>query len=426
MEAFYEDSVILRSINYKDTKTALDAVRAYLVKNQLILYGGMAIDASLKMKGKEGIYHETKLPDYDFYTPDPLKAATDIGHYLCKQGLPDVSVVNGRHITTRRVRVDGIAVADISYCPPLLYEKIQTITHEGLRFVHPHFQVMDIHRALSYPFESPTQAVIFHRWARDMRRYMTIVETYPICEDEYKIPMREIPINKNLLKNVCLTGFAALSFFQCGKISIPKDEPIQLLSDNFVDFENKETKYFESQFGRINRSIISVVDGETYEVIDNEGEKVGCHMIDGVRVANPQHILLSILVKRYIDQRSSDALRVYCCSAYEQATKLVAKYPPTIDVYGYASLSESYFINRIKEASRVANVSLANKEVPKNSYPKPTECETRITFDYDTSQYYAVSGKETTRFLTKSLVVLGQQDMISDAYTKLRDESCCK
>lgn len=426
MDAFYEDNIILRSINYNDTKTALDAVRAYLVKNQLILYGGMAIDAALKSQGKEGIYHETKLPDYDFYTPDPLRVATEIGHYLCKLKLPEISVINGRHITTRKVRVDGIAVADISYCPQNFYDKIQTITYNGLRYVHPHFQVMDIHRALSYPFESPTQAVIFHRWARDMRRYMKIIDAYPICKDEYTIPMRDITIDKKLLKNVCLTGFAALAVLTGGKLSIPRDEPIQLLSDNFTDFVNKDTKYFESQFGRINRSIVSVIDGETYEIIDNEGEKVGCHIIDGVRVANPQHILLSILVKRYIDQRSSDALRVYCCSAYDSACQLVAKYPPTIDVYGYASLSESYYINRIKEASRVANVSLANKEVPKNSYPKMPDCETRVSFDYHTSQYYAVSGKETIRFLNKSMVILGQQDMISDAYAKLREESCCK
>lgn len=425
MESYYEDSVLSRDFNYANISKGLSVVRNYIIKNQLVLYGGMAINASLKLKNEEGIYHENKLPDYDFYSPDSLKDASNIGHILCKMGLPNVSIINSIHTSTRRVRVDGVAVADIGYCPKAIYDKLPVVIYEGIRFVHPHFQIMDIHRSLSYPFESPMRAVIFHRWRKDMKRYMKLIEAYPICKDKYKIPMREVKLDKKLLRDCCLTGFAALSFIESGgkSIQLPRDEPIQLLSDNFSEFENESSKYYENVFSRMNRFIVSQIDNETYEIVDNNGDQVGCEIINGVRIANPQHIMLSILVRQYLDTRTSDAVRVYCCCAYNRATELVAKYPPTINVYGYASLHDTYYINRLKEASRVAGINLKNPEVPTNLYLDSHDCDSVVKFNYSQSQYFAISGQETTRFIAKNIVKFGQTDMISDAYEALKLQS---
>lgn len=427
MENYYEDITIKRDSNYANISKALDIVKEFVISKNLILYGGMAIDASLKIKGHAGIYHETKQPDYDFLSSDPILHSKQIGKLICNAELPNVSIINGIHVTTRRVRVNFISVADISFCPKTILDKIPTITKDGLIYTHPNFQIMDIHRSLSFAFESPTRPTIFHRWARDMKRYDMLYPLYPIKASNVTVKTYTPKLDKNILKDHCIGGWAALSYWVTGdinKLKIPVGEPITILSDSFTEFtRNKPSAiYRNSLFGKIPRNVDVTIDNYTYNIIDNEGDRVAAECIgDKIYVTNLQHVMLFLLAKKFMDDNMSDANRLYCNDAYIKCIELVSsKFHPTINYYGYASWSDSYIINRRKESAKISGTSVRNADDPMCAFPKFPECINNITFDYSASEFFGMDGSITSQFMQKTLVNFGQNDVISDSYDKIK------
>jgi hypothetical protein len=183
-----------RNIYYDDIMAALHIVRAFIVNKNRILYGGMAIDLALKHAQEPGIYHADTLPDYDFWSPDFMADSIELADILFAEanrlGVKwDVSAINATHATTRRVRINFIPVADITYIPPNIYNAAPTLTvliaphvdvKTKVRIIHPDFQRMDIHRAFSTPLERPPLEVFFNRGAKDQHRGRLLAHAYPI------------------------------------------------------------------------------------------------------------------------------------------------------------------------------------------------------------------------------------------------------
>ena len=175
----YENIIIKNDKFTEDTLIALGLVKKYVVKHKLLIVGGMAIDFALRLKG-EKLYEDDVLPDYDFYSPNYNTDAYHIAEKLKKAGLENVSVINANHISTMRVRVNYTVVADVTYIPKLIYDNLPFIVYRDIRIIHPHYQMIDQHRALSYPYENPPWEVITHRWKKDATRYDLLYEYYPL------------------------------------------------------------------------------------------------------------------------------------------------------------------------------------------------------------------------------------------------------
>jgi ribosomal protein S18 acetylase RimI-like enzyme len=176
----FEDYAEKNSWNYNDIERALDIVHKFILKKKRIIYGGMAIDLALKAKGHKGIYKEDAVPDYDFQSPCFYEDSNELADILLKAGFKNVSSINAIHVSTRRVRIDFISIADITYVPAVIYNSIPTINYKGLRVVHPSFQRLDFHRAMCTPFEKPPLEVILGRGRKDQKRFRIIDEIYPI------------------------------------------------------------------------------------------------------------------------------------------------------------------------------------------------------------------------------------------------------
>ena len=121
----FEDYAEKHSWNYNDIERALDIVHKFILKKQRILYGGMAIDLALKAKKHKGIYREDAVPDYDFMSPDFFKDSLELADILYKAGFQNVGAINAIHVSTRRVRIDFIPIADITYVPKVIYNQFQ-------------------------------------------------------------------------------------------------------------------------------------------------------------------------------------------------------------------------------------------------------------------------------------------------------------
>ena len=65
---YYTNLSNVRSVIYDNITDALTIVKQFIISNDLILVGGMAIDFALKLKGDQ-IYTDDQLPDYDFDSP---------------------------------------------------------------------------------------------------------------------------------------------------------------------------------------------------------------------------------------------------------------------------------------------------------------------------------------------------------------------
>src|SRR6056297_1719236 len=128
---------------YEEIIKACELVADYIIKNKLVVYGGQAIDNSLRIFGKK-IYEDYLIPDYDFYSPNNVHHAYEIFKLMCDH-FEQVGVMPAFHGTTMKVRVFNDMVADSSYIKPDFYRlyKQTAIKYKGMYSRHPYLQYAD-------------------------------------------------------------------------------------------------------------------------------------------------------------------------------------------------------------------------------------------------------------------------------------------
>jgi hypothetical protein len=176
----FEDIAAKRSPHRAETLAALEIVKKFIVSKKLIIYGGMAIDYALKHAGHVGIYTDETIPDYDFISPNFFEDSIELTDILFKAGYGTTSAVNAIHITTRKVRVNFEWVADITYYPQNIFDSIPYLEYNGLRFVPPSYQLMDMHIELCYPYDNPPWEVLRHRTRKTIKRFKLMNEVHPM------------------------------------------------------------------------------------------------------------------------------------------------------------------------------------------------------------------------------------------------------
>jgi hypothetical protein len=452
---YYTNLVHVRNVIHDDITNALEIVKRFITDNDLILVGGMAIDLALKLKG-DGIYTDEQLPDYDFYSPVHTEHAYMLGAMLCKQGFPNISCIQAGHITTMRVRVDYETVADITYCPPSIYKTIPTLKYGKMRIVHPHFQMIDQHTSLSFPFtQSGPTLVIFHRWKKDMVRYDKLYSHYPVVPEDLsvntaslgvtldtetpmapkyttamggdasnsapyrgyirsnarekmaksmEIPLRKIKIGLEHVSGGCLSGWAAIDYELVGddhiNLFIPEGQPVTVASDDYKSFieEHKLTdvEYYSEYFGKLPRRVMCSSSAvKKMEILDTYGTKLSAKKISdkhNVYVCNIQWAMLYMMVRIVNDP--SPKIRFTAEEQYIRCRRLVMDGEvPSIDVYGGHNFSHSFLNRRKKDKERIYNIK-APQIQPANMFPKQPACANDKTFDPETSEYFKIDNRK--------------------------------
>ena len=112
-----------KQINNPEIKEIISIVEDFLKKTKRICYGGTAINNILPLEDQ--FYDKSiELPDYDFYSPDPLNDAKKLADIYYKKGFDEVEAKAGAHEGTFKVFVNFMPVADITYCPKNLFKMI--------------------------------------------------------------------------------------------------------------------------------------------------------------------------------------------------------------------------------------------------------------------------------------------------------------
>ena len=354
----YESLLARRDIYYSYIETALDIVKKFILKKNLILYGGMALDFSFQLKGSF-LYDPSlnMIPDYDSYSPTPIDDAYELADILHKAGLPEVNAINALHITTMRVRIGSRAVADISYVPLNIYKHLPTLSVSGkdkFRFINPIFQRIDLHESLTEPFRDPPNEVILNRFAKDIKRFKLVEEKYPVQISTPSIELKEISF-KHFDTDVLFVGYVsyALHYMQLTQlikkykirdisnrmedifeipiqidkkgitISVPYIssiiDSISLYTDDFEMIvkeigSKKKPKYHNTFLDRSRPRMVSVSDKINWEIFDNRRSiktyvPLNINGVD-VKVASVQLTLMYFL-QRYFEYSNDIYLYFY-------------------------------------------------------------------------------------------------------------------
>jgi hypothetical protein len=147
----------------------------FIKSNDVICYGGTAINNILP-KNAQFYDRTTDMADYDFFTTDGLKHATELANIFFKNGYQDIEAKSAQHKETYKVFVNFIPVADISTIPKSIYDSLKknAITIDNVYYVPPNFLRMSIYVELSRP------AGDTDRWEKLTNRLELLNKHFPI------------------------------------------------------------------------------------------------------------------------------------------------------------------------------------------------------------------------------------------------------
>lgn len=176
----YKNLAEIRAPNIDEINTALAIVRQFIIRKKLVVYGGMSLDLNLKKRNHVGLYTLDTLPDYDFYSANSYADSIELADILHKRGFYNVSAINALHITTRRVRIDFVTVADISYCPENIFKRLPINYIDGMPVLHADYQRIDMHLSIAGLFDRFPHENYLNRLGKDLRRYNILDSLYPV------------------------------------------------------------------------------------------------------------------------------------------------------------------------------------------------------------------------------------------------------
>lgn len=246
------DEYILYQHNYMKDKInlALSIVRQYILENELLVVGGMAIDFALKLHDSTLYNDEYQIPDFDIMSPNNVYHANKIGTILCSNEFKNVSVISAIHHTTVRVQLLGFTVFDSTFVPEYIYNKIPFLLYNDFRFIHPIFQKINQLLSLSFLFtKTGPEYNIIHRFKKDIKRFDLLDEYYNVIDlINFDIDF----INNQKKNNISINLFNNNSKIDLYQIDYSDNNYPKLINDiNITNFSNINN----DQFYNINSDI---------------------------------------------------------------------------------------------------------------------------------------------------------------------------
>ena len=219
----YEDIV---DYDYKKKAKLIEKiVKEFIIKKELILYGGTAIDLLLPEQNK--IYTKSKLSDYDVYSSDPIKDGKELVDLLIKNNfkyvqLRQATVTND----TFKVFVENISACDITRISKNEYIKMKSISSKKKQMLiaSPAILIGYMCMELSQPHLS------YYRWDKVYERYIIFDKLYGIY-DNTSLNMNNITpyiLIEKILKE-------SLSFFKKNKIPLMGYHAIKIFEGKSIN-----------------------------------------------------------------------------------------------------------------------------------------------------------------------------------------------
>lgn len=186
-------------MNSPEISKIINIVEKFLRDKKRICYGGTAINNLLPINDQ--FYNkEIELPDYDFYSPEPLNDAKELADIYYDAGYTEIEAKSGMHAGTFKVFVNYIPVADITYLPKDLYKRIMkdSKTVDGIYYCAINYLRMSMYLELSRP------AGDVSRWEKVLKRLSLFNKHFPLrgknCDYDQIQRLFQYGIKKTVLK----------------------------------------------------------------------------------------------------------------------------------------------------------------------------------------------------------------------------------
>ena len=300
----------LEKVNNPDVKKMLVIVEDFLRKRKLICYGGTAINNILP-KYAQFYKRDIQIPDYDFFSDNPIEDAKALADIYYKNGYSDVEAKSGMHYGTFKVFVNFIPIADITFLHPEIYKSISkdSIKIDGIHYAPPNFLRMSMYLELSRPDGDVS------RWEKVLKRLELLNKYHPLkTTDCIKLSFKESKssptselntIVRNSLVDNGVVFFGGYSSYLYSKY-MPKDKEnkVRDISEYDVLAENpkrtatilvenlKDSGYKKTKM--ILHEEIGEIIPEHYEVkVDNKSyafifAPIACHSYNKITIDHKQ------------------------------------------------------------------------------------------------------------------------------------------
>jgi hypothetical protein len=164
-----------------------DIVLDFVKEKKRKIYGGYAQNKLVEQKDpKDAFYKPGSIVDIDidFYSPDPISDIVELSDIFHNKGYKSVQGKEAFHKETYSVFVDNIitAVADISYVPTNIYNRIPFVEIKGIRYAGPSFVMMDLYKMFTEPYFSS------FRWKKTFPRIYLLQKHYLFNKATSKLP----------------------------------------------------------------------------------------------------------------------------------------------------------------------------------------------------------------------------------------------
>lgn len=385
--------------NREILESALDIVRDYIISNNLMVVGGMAIDLSLKIKDS-GIYSLYEIPDYDIVSPENVKHANAVGELLCKYGVSDVAIIPAVHKTTMRVQIYGYTVFDSTYLPIDIYSNIPTLECEPFTVVHPVYQMIDQLLSLSMLWQiTGPDFNIFNRLEKDASRYKLLNEHYrlevkPIRSIDKEVktlaPINQI-VNKGNAMNYDISqvyhGQIAYGIYADLYKKITKKDIFTLGKFNYIGAYEVLVQHAPKSYNRFEKGYSSVkpdcyIEGDCKKLVLTN---FTINKIEDMYVASPYYVMSYCL---YMNFHSDDPLWNNMFHGLNEMLSCQEVSELSIESVGIEYWKdENYeFFARNYESMIKEKKSIAG--VPPKNYLQAPDCNIKKTFDPYQSEFY--------------------------------------
>lgn len=159
----------------------------FIKNKQRKVYGGSAVNAEIKEKDPtDAIYDEYTHKDIEFYTPTPIQDMMELSNLLHEKGYEHIEAKEAMHEETYSIYVNFSLYCDVTYVPKLIYDAIKVIDIGGVKYVDPHFILIDQLRIINQPLTAADQ-----RWLKTFERMYLLLKHYPLEKYGPKINVPE-------------------------------------------------------------------------------------------------------------------------------------------------------------------------------------------------------------------------------------------
>ena len=166
---------------YSEYNNVIKLISKFIIKKNLILYGGLVINLLLPMKHR--FYKEYTINDYDCFSKNPIKDAYELAKLIKKSGYKYIKIKRAVHNNTYKISVYGKQFFDITFLEPSIYDILLNYiknNKNSLKYYKDKYKIIPIElvkQNLYFELARPIQSGF--RWEKLYNRLELINKFYP-------------------------------------------------------------------------------------------------------------------------------------------------------------------------------------------------------------------------------------------------------